>query len=124
MSSWTADELDTIGTVDELQIAPSRPDGTARPYTTIWVVRVGDDLYVRSYCGRGGSWFRHAIQRPEGRIRVGGVECDATFEEPADADHDAIDLAYRTKYARHGRTYVDPMVSPTASAATLRLVAR
>lgn len=24
---------------------------------TIWVVRVGDDLYVRSYEGRGGAWM-------------------------------------------------------------------
>jgi hypothetical protein len=57
MRDWTAEELDTIGAADELEIAALRPDGI-RPATTIWVVRVGDDLYVRSYRGRAGRWFR------------------------------------------------------------------
>jgi hypothetical protein len=124
MIDWTRGDLATIGATEELQVATLRPDGSVRPFTTIWVVRVGDDLYVRSYRGRGSAWFRSVLQRPEGRIRGGGIERDVTFEEPTDVDHDAIDQAYRSKYARHARTYVDPMVSPTASAATLRLVAR
>jgi hypothetical protein len=124
MPDWTAEELDTIGAADELEIAALRPDGTLRPFTTIWVVRVGDDLYVRSYRGRGGRWFRSVLQRPEGRIRAGGLIREVAFAEPEDADHPAIDHAYRTKYARYGRSYVEPMVSPNATAATLRLIAR
>jgi hypothetical protein len=124
MSNWTADELDRIGTADELRIAPRNADGSLRPYTTIWVVRVGDDLYVRSYRGRRGSWFRHAMQRHEGRIQAGGLDRDVTFEEPSGANHDSINQAYRTKYAHHSRSYVDPMVSPDATTATLRLIRR
>jgi hypothetical protein len=124
MSGWTAEELDEIGAADELEIAALRPDGSLRRSTTIWVVRVGDDLYVRSYRGREGAWFRSVLRRPEGRIRAGGVDRDVTFEEPTDADHDAINRAYRSKYARYGGTYVDPMGSPGAAAATLRLNAR
>ena len=44
--------------------------------------------------------------------------------EPDDVDQAAIDQAYRSKYAAHSRTYVDPMVAPTAVAATLRLIRR
>ena len=124
MSQWTAEELEAIGAADELEIASLRHDGSLRRYTTIWVVRVGDDLYVRSYRGRNGTWFRSVIRRPEGRVRAGGVERDVSFEEPEAADHDAIDHAYRTKYARYGSTYVDPIVGPDATAATLRLTAR
>ncbi len=90
-----------------------RPDGTLRPYTTIWVVRVGDDLYARSWRGRGGGWFRHALQRHQSRLRTGGAERDVTFEEPGDADHRAIEDAYRTKYARYAWAYVEPAFSPT-----------
>jgi hypothetical protein len=124
MSDWTADELNTVGAAEELQIAALRPDGSLRPYTTIWVVRVGDGLYVRSYRGRGGAWFRSVLQRPEGHIRAGGADRDVTFSEPTGADQDAIDRAYRSKYARYASTYVEPMVSPDARAATLQLIAR
>jgi hypothetical protein len=65
------------------------------------------------------------LRRPEGRIRAGGVERDVTFEEPEDTGRDAIGQAYRDKYAsRYSSTYVDPMVSPDAIAATLRLIPR
>jgi hypothetical protein len=124
MSEWTAEELNAVGAAEELQIAALRPDGSLRPYTTIWVVRVGDDLYVRSYRGRGGAWFRSVMQRPEGHVRAGGADRDVTFSEPTGAGQDAIDQAYRGKYARYASTYVEPMVSPGARAATLQLIAR
>ena len=123
MSEWTSEQLEKIGAGDELEIAALRPDGSLRPYTTIWVVRVGDDLYVRSYRGRAGAWFRSVLRRPEGRVRAAGVERDVTFTDVGDEGHDAIDQAYREKYAsRYASTYVDPMLTADAAAATLRLV--
>ena len=124
MSGWTDNELSRIGPADELEIASFRQDGTLRPYTTIWVVRVGDELYVRSWRGRSGVWFRRALHRHEGRIRAGGIERDVTFEEPDDSVHPAIHEAYRSKYARYPDSYVRPMVEPDATAATFRLVPR
>jgi hypothetical protein len=124
MGTWTADDLDRIGTADELQIAPLRADGSLRPYTTIWVVRVGDGLYVRSVRGRRGGWFRHALESGAGRIRAGGVDREVTAAEAEDADHDGIDRAYRSKYGGYPRAYVDPTVTADAIAATLRLSPR
>ena len=125
MAGWTSDELNKIGRAEELEIAPVRRDGTLRTPVTIWVVRLGDDLYVRSYRGSGGSWFRAAQVRHEGRIRAGGVEKDVTFVEETDPGiNDQIDAAYRTKYRRHGARYVDPMVAPEARSATIKLVPR
>lgn len=121
MTSWTPGQLDAIGAADELDIAALRPDGTWRPYTTIWVVRVGDGLYVRSYRGQDGAWYQAAQRRPEGRIRAGGAEYDAAFQRPTGVDEDAIDAAYRTKYGRYGASYLDPMLAPGARATTLRL---
>jgi hypothetical protein len=123
MSNWTGEELDKIGSSTELRVAPERADGSLRPYVTIWVVRVGDDLYVRSFRGHDGAWFRSAVQHPHGRIRAGGVDHEVTFEQPEHGDDHVIDQAYRTKYAQYGSAYVDPIVSPSATAATLRLVA-
>ena len=78
MTEWTREELNKIGTAEELEIASLRRDGTLRKPTTIWVVRVGDDLYVRSAYGPTSAWFRGAQVRHEGRIRAGGVEKDVS----------------------------------------------
>jgi hypothetical protein len=124
MTAWTSDELTKIGAADALAIAAYRHDGTPRPSVTIWVVRVGDDLYVRSWRGREGGWFRHALQTRRGRIRAAGVERDVAFEEPDEGVRGAIDRAYRAKYARYGDAYVGPMIGPDAAAATFRLIPR
>ena len=126
MTEWTRDELDKIGTAEELKIASLRRDGTLRKPTTIWVVRVGDDLYVRSAYGPTSAWFRGVQVRHEGRIRAGGVEKDVSFGD-AGADpnlNDQIDTAYRTKYRRYEETYVKPMVSLEARSTTITLVPR
>jgi hypothetical protein len=125
MTTWTSDELDKIGRADELEIVPLRRDGRPRNPVTIWVVRLDDDLYVRSYKGAGGAWFRAAQARHEGRIRAGGIEKDVNLVEETDSHiNDQIDAAYRTKYRRHGALYVDAMVAPEARATTLKLVPR
>ena len=124
MTGWTSDELTQIEGEDELEIASLRRDGTLRRRTTIWVVRLGDDLYVRSVNGRTAAWFRATQDRHEGRIRAGGVEKDVTF---VDADHDIddqIDGAYRAKYRRYAPSIVDHVVTPEARSATIKLVLR
>ena len=53
--TWTAEELATIAAAGEIDLVPRRPDDRLGPATTIWIVRVGDDLYVRSYRGPGAG---------------------------------------------------------------------
>jgi hypothetical protein len=122
MAAWTNEELDKIAAADELEVASTRRDGTLRKPVTIWVVRHGDDLYVRSVYGRTSTWFRRVQDRHEGHIRAGGVDKDVFFVERDDDVNDAIDDAYRAKYRRYAATYVDPIVAPGARAATIRLV--
>lgn len=121
--TWTADELEWIGGAEELTLASVRPNGTLRQPVTMWVVRHGDDLYVRSVNGRGSSWFRGARTRHRARIRAGGVEKDVGLIETDDAN-DAVDAAYHDKYGRRYPTIVPSIVSPQARAATLKLIPR
>jgi hypothetical protein len=121
MTTWTTSELDRIAGADELQISPERGDGTPRRPTTIWVVRDGDDLYVRSYRGAGSAWYRAAHSSHTGRITSGGVTKEVTFAEEANpAVNDRVDAAYRTKYGRY-TGYVEPMIAEQARATTLKL---
>ncbi len=124
MTVWTSDELSTIGAAEELHLASLRPDGTLRKPVTIWVVRHGDDLYVRSWRGRTSAWFRGVMDRHEGHIRAGGVDKDVRFVDADDEVHDAIDTAYRAKYHHYADQYVLPMIGPDARAATIKLVSR
>jgi hypothetical protein len=124
MTEWTSDELARIGSAQELELASERADGTLRNPRTIWVVRVGDDLYVRSMYGRSGGWFPGTQVRHQGHLRAGGVDMDVTF---ADADpnlNDQIDAAYREKYRRYGPNIIGGVVNPGARAATIKLVPR
>jgi hypothetical protein len=124
MAAWTSDELDKIGKADELEIASVRANGTLRKPVTIWVVRHGDDLYVRSVNGRRAAWFRGTQARHEGHIQAGGVTKDITLEDVDGAINDQIDTAYRAKYRRYAASTIDSIVSPQARSATLKLVPR
>jgi hypothetical protein len=124
MTAWTEEELGRIGEARELQLASTRSDGTLRPYVTMWVVRAGDELYVRSAYGPNNPWFHRAKASGVGRIRAGGVEREVTFAEPGPGVHAGIDTAYHTKYDRYGPEIVGTVVGPKAEAVTIRLVPR
>ncbi len=125
MTNWTQDELNRIGKADELEIASFRDDGTLRKPVTIWVVRLKDDLFVRSVNGTTGAWYRRTQVHHEGHIEAGGVDKDVTFvETPGLEVNDLIDAAYRTKYNRYGERIVGTIVTPQARESTLKLIPR
>ena len=91
---------------------------------TIWIVPDGDELYVRvgqradiGVVPRKPSAARRSdLGR---RCREGG-----RFEPAADDLNDAIDAAYRSKYARYSDRTLDRITSSDARATTYRLVPR
>jgi hypothetical protein len=121
MTGWPASELDTIGNADELHITTRRPDGSLRPWVPIWVVRVDDALYIRSYRGTDAAWYRHATNDRSGLIRVAGLQREVAFESAPEGTAGAIGAAYSDKYADYGPRYLQPMVTGTARATTLRV---
>jgi len=124
VTHWTSDQLDKVGEAEELQIASVRRDGTLGKSVTVWVVRHGDDLYVRSVRGRSAHWFRGTQERHEGRIRAGGVQQDVSF---VDAGHDIaneVDAAYRAKYRRYAGNILNSVLTPEARSTMTKLVPR
>ena len=101
-----------------------RADGTLRPYVTIWVVRAGDGLYIRSAYGSTNPWFVRARASGRGRVRAGGIERDVTFAG-ADPDvHADIDAAYHAKYDRYGPAIVGTVVGERVVSVTIQLLPR
>jgi hypothetical protein len=124
MTQWTPNLLDKIGRAEEVQITSVGRDGTLRKPVTVWLVRHGDDLYVRSVGGRNGHWFRGVQETREGQVRAGGVQQDVTFAEADDKINDEIDAAYRAKYRRYAGNILNSVLTPDARAATIKLVPR
>jgi hypothetical protein len=90
----------------------------------MWVVRAGDDLYVRSAYRPDNPWYRRAKASGAGRIRVGGVERDVTFADADPDAHSGIDAAYHAEYGRYGPAIVGSVVGAKAAPVTIRLVPR
>jgi hypothetical protein len=123
MSRWAQIELDAIDAAQELALASVRGQGALRRPVTMWVVRMGEEVYVRSVNGRGSAWFRGAQARHEARIRAGGIEKDVSLVETDEAG-EQIDAAYQTEYGPRYPTIVPSIVAPHARAATLKLTPR
>jgi hypothetical protein len=100
MGAWTDDELSRISETQELEIAAVRDNGELRRRTPIWVVRAGDDLYVRAAYGPGSGWYGAARTSGQARIWAGGIEKDVTIEDADATGLDQVDAAYRQKYGR------------------------
>jgi hypothetical protein len=64
MTAWTSDELNGIAEANEVELTSLHANGTPREPVTIWTVRNGDDLYIRSWRGRTSIWFRDVQRRP------------------------------------------------------------
>ena len=125
MSPWTDRGLQTIDHADELRISSSRADGTVTRPVTIWAVRVGDQVYVRSVRGRGAGWFTSTQATGTGHVSIGGIERDVTFAEVSSpAEQGAISHAYQVKYGRYARAIVDSTLTPDALAATIKATPR
>jgi hypothetical protein len=121
---WSPDQLRAIESAHELEISGTRRDGTLRRWVPVWVVRVGEDVYVRTWFRRTTGWFGHAVETGRARVRVPGLETDVAVEDIGAGDaalRAAIDEAYRAKYRTPDGGSVARMTADEAAAATLRL---
>lgn len=123
MAGWDEGELDRIEAAQELRLQSERRDGSLRDPVTMWVARVGDGIYVGSVRGREGGWFRGTQTRTQGRIHAGGVSKDVRFQDADPRAIDAVEAAYRTKYAAYA-DILDRSLTPQLRAAVLELVPR
>ncbi|MDP9028093.1 MAG: DUF2255 family protein [Actinomycetota bacterium] len=123
---WNRATLQALADAKEVDVTPIDADGSRRASRTIWSIGVGEELYVRSWKGRGAVWFRDVLATGRGKIAVtgGGVSHLVTFEEvdAAAAVQVQISATFLTKYAADG--YAGAMNEDAPLGATLRLLPR
>ncbi|MFF7610244.1 DUF2255 family protein [Streptomyces parvulus] len=123
MTAWNGTDLSGIGAAEELDLESERSDGSLRAPVTLWVVRAGDRLYVRSVKGVDGPWYQGTRTRHRGRVTAGGVRADVTFHDAGPGEYADVDAAYRAKYG-HYTSIVEHVLTDAARASTLRLEPR
>lgn len=123
MTNFSDADLAKVGTAEELDLRSERGDGTLRDPVTMWVVRSGDHVYVRSVKGTAGPWYRGTLSRHRGRIDAGGVQRQVTFRRADPGEYAAVDAAYREKYGRY-TSIVEHVLTDLARESTLRLEPR
>jgi hypothetical protein len=116
---WDAETMDGLAEAREIDLilpAPGRP----AVRVPVWVVAVDGELYVRSWKGDAGRWYRRARRHGAGSVAASGREHPVRFVPAADADLDAaVDRVFLSKYA--DSEYAAAMTRPPAAGTTLRL---
>ncbi len=96
-----------------------RDDGT-EARIPIWVVTVGDAVFVRSYRGGQGKWYQHVLGRRRFPLELAGEDVVVEGRAASRDLLDEVSKAYLAKYASQPET--PDMVSPPVVATTLELV--
>jgi hypothetical protein len=121
--NWAASDFELFSQAEEITIQTERTSGGFRHEVPIWVVPLGNDLYVRSSHGRDSRWFRGAIERHGALVSTGTKVVSVGLVEVR--EHVAeLDAAYSAKYAQYANSFLPALVGAPAQAAALRLVPR
>ncbi len=123
MSAWSQDDLDRLGGASEVELSSVRRDGTLSRARTVWIVRVGDQLYLRSVNGPDGAWYRLTRAFHQGRIEARGVVRDVAWVDVDAAGQPDVDAGYARKY-QGATSAIAHITSPLARATTMRVEPR
>lgn len=121
---FDAATVQQLADVDEVEIETQAASGDTTHRTIIWPVVVGGEVYVRSYKGPRGRWYRELLVQPDavalrvGEQRVAGRAIPVD-DEPMIA---AVSAEFLRKYA--SSPFAAPMVAPEVLHTTVLLVPR
>jgi len=115
--------LDALRNVEEIRIATT-PAGTKKKHrATIWVVVVDDDVFIRSFTGPKGKWYRNVLADPEADVEFDGKAIHVRAMPVKDRKTiEAVSRAYLEKY--RDSPYAKDMVRDEVLPTTLRLEPR
>jgi hypothetical protein len=113
-------DLAAMAAAEEVDIETRSQAG--EPHRTIiWIVQRAGAVYIRSYRGERGRWYREAVANPDVAIHVDGRRIAARALAAADPTSvEACSAALAEKY--EGDPSTPAMLAPDVLPTTLRLV--
>ena len=120
--SFDSETLRLLDETEEVRIETRRDEDAPAHRTTIWVVTVDGDVFVRSVRGERGRWYREVSANRDAALHVGDrripVRASPVTDEPTVG---AVSEAYRSKYGRTSPGSTRAMVQPETLPTTLKL---
>ncbi len=97
--------------------------GTAHRFIAVWVVMIGERVFVRSWNDKAGGWYRAFRQEGVGTIKVDNNEIGVSAKPVRGAKLlDQMDVAYAQKYdTKANRKYVKGFSTAKRRACSLEL---
>lgn len=120
--SFDAETLRLLDETGEVRIETRRDAGSPEHRTTIWVVIVEDEAFVRSVNGPRGRWYREISSNPEGALHVRGNRIPVRAAPATDETTvDSVSVAIRDKYQQDSPGPTASMVRSEVLPTTLKL---
>ena len=122
MTGFEPDAAAPMREARTVEIETSAGPGTPAHRATIWIV-VGEDgrVFVRSWLGKRGRWYRELVANPEGAVVFGGRRIAIRAVPVDEAGVSACSRLLRAKY-RSSRESLQSMVRDEVLGTTLELV--
>jgi hypothetical protein len=114
------EDLAALAAAEEIEIETRAAAGAVHR-TVVWPLVKDDVVYLRSYRGENGRWYREAMADPVVALHLGGRRVAARVEPATDADSvracsEALEVKYRDSYS------LAAMLAPSVLPTTIRLV--
>ena len=118
--TFAESDLAALAAAVEIEVETHAPSGSVHR-TIVWPVVDAGVVYVRSYKGPNGRWYREAIADPEVALHVDGRRLPATAVPATDPiSIRACTNALRAKY--RGDSSLPAMLVAAVLPTTLRIV--
>jgi hypothetical protein len=123
MDRWPPELLALLRDLKEVDIETTAADGHTTHRAIIWVVVDDDEVFIRSWKGERGRWYREIQERPEAVLHAAGQSVSVRAEPAVDADSiRRVSDALQAKYGRSSQQSTAEMMLPATLPTTLRLL--
>ena len=120
--SFDSETLQLLNETKEVRIETRRDEEAPAHRTTIWVVTVDGDVFVRSVRGERGRWYREVSANPNAALQAGERRIPVRAVPVADElTVGVVSEAYRSKYGRTSPDSTRAMLQPETLPTTLKL---
>ena len=117
MAAFSAADRELLHQTDEVGI-----ETRAGRQLPIWVVVVGEQVYIRSVRGIEGRWYQALLGGTDARLHAGASTWRIAAEQVADAGEiEAVSDAFRRKYEKRWPQPTAAMVRESVLSTTMRI---